>query len=173
MSVLGSKAMCDKGILSDIDKVILESSQQTIRHKVWNNLFADWEDGDSFQQNVMGYAINIERADWDQILETVSDYQTRRNSWICDHEEECGLYTDDLFSPLLDNSVSIKTNSNIEAAIWWELNVGPCFGRVLYISSPSRVLHTLSEEAWNDIDASKYSSEEQDQVIDILLDLDD
>lgn len=173
MSALGSKAMCDKGILSDIDKVILESSQQTIRHKVWNNLFADWEDGDSFQQNVMGYAINIERADWDQILETVSDYQTRRNSRICDHEEECELYTDDLFSPLLDNSVSIKTNSNIEAAIWWELNVGPCFGRVRYISSPSRVLHTLSEEAWNDIDASKYSSEEQDQVIDILLDLDD
>lgn len=183
MSGLVSKTILDKDILSSIDDVILESSQQTIQHKVWNSLFANWEDGADFRQNKYdGFSIFIDWEDWDQILEETEDTATRptemtatltgRNRFLCDHDEECHLETNDLFAPLFFSSLML--NHNIEAAIWWELNVGPCFARAhSYHASPSRVLKEVISEAWYDIDASQYGPEEQDHIIEILLSLDD
>lgn len=166
-------------MLAEIDDLLLEVSSSNIKHKVWNSLFAGWEDLDEY---------NVDRS-----LLVVSDSLADRNNvggWqykgVCDCP--C-VYTLSEFTsqppvvrecyPAIEN-VDVPFHvlffeshyTNFITVLWHELYVGPCEVRHDYHTQQERILEDgiYRNQIWYSPEVAQvFTPEEQDRIIELLM----
>lgn len=161
-------------ILAGIDDVLLEASSSTIKHKVWNSLFAGWEDLDEHNHGSLNLIAN-QRVGGRQFsggCECELIY-TRPGSSVALFPE-CTPHNQNVAISL--HPLMKSTTLNMIAVLWYELNVSPCEARLVgYDRQATRVLENTyyRRNIWNipGLPAA-FTPEEQDKIIEILLSFD-